>query len=301
MVSESSFLIEKSQWSFVLLCCGLLLMMGLLADKMWGWLWIHNLSKYLNKKASHYLDKYFIPIAHSNIQNVSSKLEHIFGKKFFNKKIVLISFLPALLIALTAQLAESIIRDVPISIGSSIMIFIMCLVNIPLGCLSLWTTKFILKRVKPKVTNLLGLLTLDLLIAYALCPIAFWVGLLIVLPEQASILEMLKATGYMIAYWPENHINRFKELEILSDYLNFIAFTFLYFAAIIPSIIHLKVLTKDVFRFCILRWLYLGLAGVFSYLAETKKPMAVLLTAIASLIPLSKLFMDSLPFIKDFF
>ena len=293
--------LESSTWSFILFSISILIAVGFLADKMWGWLWSDELSKKLYKKSNLYLDKHFIEIIHSDLSKVHTIFNNFFGKRFISFKLIAISTIPATLIALSSFFFEAKIRGIGVDTHSLAMTFIMIASNIPIDLASLFITRYLLSKSKPNLKSISLVLSLDCILLYLLMPIPYACGLWYNFIGIFSISELVITSLKFSLAWPCDILSMVSQLNYGYQYYNFLALCFVIATGAIPTLMYVFIILKDILHIILLKWIYLGFAGLFSYLAEKEYPLTIMLTGLAIIIPLIKLFQQSLPFLKHVF
>ncbi len=290
--------LESSAWSFILLLMGAFVAAGILADKMWGWLWSEKLSALFNKKANKYLDKHFIKIMHEDLTRIHKVLEVFFGKGFFSFRLVAISIIPAATIVGIAFLFEVQTRGVGIDTESLFSMVVMVGSNFPIDLISLLITRYLLSKSKPFIGVVLAILVIDITAVYFLMPLpyttAFWYRFL----DSNSASKLVAFTFSYAATWPADLSSIPSRLQYSYEYINYLGLCLVFFTAALPTLLYLFIIIRDILHLVLLKWLYLGFAGLFSYLASKEYPLTVIFTGIAVIIPLVKLLKQSMPYLE---
>ena len=78
----------QAYWSFILFLFGTAIGIGILSDKMWGWVWSDKLSIFFDKLANRTFDLHFSSIIHDDYTKSLKKLNMLFGTKFFSMRMI---------------------------------------------------------------------------------------------------------------------------------------------------------------------------------------------------------------------
>lgn len=290
--------LESSAWSFIFFLMGAFVAAGILADKMWGWLWSEKFSALLNRKANKYLDKHFIRIMHEDLTRTHKVLDSFFGKGFVSYRLAAISIIPAATIAGIAFFFEAQTRGVGVDTESFLSMVIMVGSNFPIDLLSLFLTRYLVSKSKPFISVILTILVIDITIVYFLMPLpyttAFWYQYL----DSNSVSKLVEFTFNYAATWPADLLSIPSRLQYSYEYMNYVSLCLLFLTAALPTFVYLFIIMRDILHVVLLKWLYLGFAGLFSYLAAKEHPLTVIFTGIALIIPLAKLLQQSMPYLE---
>ncbi|MEZ5582679.1 MAG: hypothetical protein R3F37_07835 [Candidatus Competibacteraceae bacterium] len=282
-------------WKIFFVSAATIIAVGVISDKMWGWLWVHKIKATLTKKSNYFFDMHFIPVLHNDISKVLYLLRKVFGKKSLSFRVVFISIAPTIVIFVFSIVNESMERVVPISLHAFLILGVMTLWTSLTVPLSLFATRYLLSRAKPSFLSLSTVTVVDVIVAYILMPIPFFFTILLV--HGLSDTPNFSYVAYFVIvlqHWPEAILNNLGRISENYEYINFYALLGAIFFSALPTVLHLTLILRDVVHFTILRYFYLGLSGLFNYLSDQDYPMTKLLLGVGVVFSILKLWIDAI-------
>jgi len=284
--------IEAMPWNAVLLVAGTLLAVGRLLDYMYGWLWSDRLSKALAARASKHLDRYFIELLHSDLRVAAAQLDRVFGDGRISKRYLLGTTIILTAYGVAGLIIESISHDIPIIASAFVSLMLMAIFVGFSNVVSLLATRMLLSASQPRIRRLTLVVVVDLVVAYLLMGLPWWLGSMYMFPIQ--LLPAILMTTYYVFVWPIAIYHGFVGHGDYSfqAWFNIFGVVLMCLGAALPSLFHIRLLCRDLLRWGIIRWIDLGLAGLFSQLSTSKQPVTVVCTGLALLLPLIKVLSD---------